>query len=86
MQRLTDRLNRSRRLGRLLAFVSGYLANYRGMPLLLGIVFVLVSLVLQVLGLVTDLRSAAIIGTISLHLGLIMALVGILLAEPLGKG
>jgi hypothetical protein len=86
MQNLTSRLNRSRRLGRLLSFFSGYLANYRGMPIIVGAVFILISLVTQIIGTLTALIGVTIFGIIMLHLGLLAAFVGILLAEPLGKG
>lgn len=86
MQRLAETLNRSERLGRLITFVSGYLANYRGLPILLGIGFTLLSLLLQLSGFLLGVFSLVIAGVIILHLGIIVAYVGILLAEPLGKG
>lgn len=86
MQQLSDRFNRSRRLGKIITFLSGYLANYRGMPILIGIAFTVVSLVLQVVGLTATVTSLILAGVVLLHLGVLIALIGILLAEPLGKG
>lgn len=85
MQQLTDRVNRSRRLGKVIAFFSGYLANYRGVPILAGIVFTFASFVLQMVGLVSGITGMIIAGVAILHIGILIALIGILLAEPLGK-
>ncbi len=86
MQRIAERLNRSRKLGGIISFLSGYLANYRGVPIFAGIIAVILSLLLQLLGTFLELRALSIAGMITLHLGLLIALVGVLLAEPLGKG
>lgn len=86
MQKIAERLNRSSRLGGLISFFSGYLANYRGVPILFGIVSVIISLVLQLAGVIAELHAVTIAGIVILHLGLMVTLIGILLAEPLGKG
>ncbi len=86
MQNLTSRLNRSRRLGRLISFFSNHLANNRGLPIIVGALCVLVSLVVQIVGVLASLVGVTIAGIIILHLGLLSALIGILLLEPLGKG
>jgi hypothetical protein len=86
MQKLAEKLNRSQRLGRGLSLLSGYLANFRGVPVLIGIVLTLVSLLLQILSYTLSSSGLSIIANVSLHVGIIVALIGILLAEPLGKG
>lgn len=86
MQRFTGSLNRSHRLGRLISWISGAIANNRGVPILFGIVLVIGSLVLHITAIIVDTKMAFIIATITLHAGLLFSLIGILLAEPLGKG
>jgi len=86
MQRLAERLNRSQRLGRLISFFSGRLANYRGAPIVLGILLVLVSLGVQIVAVLTGLKGLLVAGIIILHVAIIAALLGVLLAEPLGRG
>jgi len=86
MQRLAERLNRSQRLGRLISFFSGRLANYRGAPIMLGILLVLVSLGVQIVAVLTGLKGLLVAGIIILHVAIIAALLGVLLAEPLGRG
>ena len=86
MQRITERLNRSRTLGGLIAFFSRYLANYRGIPILAGILGVLISLVFQLVGIAFEIRGLLVGGVVVLHCALLVALIGVLLAEPLGKG
>ncbi len=86
MQKLAERLNRSQRLGRLISFFSGTLANYRGAPIVLGIVLVVASMIIQVIAALTALKGLLIAGIIVLHVAVIIALLGVLLAEPLGRG
>ncbi len=85
MQKIADKLNRSRRLERLISFTSGRLANYRGAPILAGIVLIFFSLLIHLLAILSDGKGLYILGSLLLHIGLLSALIGILLAEPLGK-
>lgn len=86
MQRLANRLNRSRRLGRLITGLSVRLADYRGVPILLGVILTVISLIIHLVAAVTNISVIALLGTIVLHLAIFSGLIGILLAEPLGKG
>ena len=86
MQKIAEKINRSPRLEKLLSFVSGSLANYRGVPVILGVALIVVSLVIHIIAITADIKGLLVLGTIILHSALLLALIGILLAEPLGRG
>lgn len=86
MQRFAERINRSRALGRILSFFSLRLAHYRGLPILLGVVFAIVSWLLHLIAYMTGSGAWQVIAFTVLHLALISGFLGILLAEPLGRG
>lgn len=86
MQKISERINRSRRLEKLLTLVSGYLANYRGAPILVGVALLIASLFINVVAIIVDIKWVFILGTLTLHIALLLALIGFLLAEPLGRG
>ncbi len=78
-------IDRSKRLSRLLDEVSNTTAQKRGLPIVIGVVFILISFVLQSIGVYADARLIDLLGVISLHVGVLTALIGILLVAPLGK-
>ncbi|MFC1959413.1 hypothetical protein ACFLYO_01765 [Chloroflexota bacterium] len=86
MQKIAEKFNRSQRLEKLLSFISGSLANYRGVPILIGVGLIIVSLFINVIAIISDLKSLYLLGAIILHCALLLALIGFLLAEPLGRG
>lgn len=86
MKRLVAALNSSRTLGRLISFFSGALARNRGVPILAGVVLVVISLVVHVLAAITDDVGWRIIAFLVLHAAIFTGLLGVLLAEPLGRG
>lgn len=59
--------------------LSAFIARYKGLPTMLAVVLVLLNLLLQFfdLGWLTD-------SNLLLHLGIIIGLIGLLLAEALG--
>jgi len=78
------KIDQSNILLRLLQQLSSWLAKNRGLPIIVGIVLILVSTILQLFSASSD----ATLHTINLLLqngGIIIALIGILLMEPLGK-
>ncbi|GAB4527607.1 MAG: hypothetical protein Kow0063_03060 [Anaerolineae bacterium] len=85
MQKLIDRLNRSRALGNLISFASTRLAHYRGVPILIGVVLSLVSFAVHVVAAVTQDTGWSIAAFTVLHVGIFVGFLGILLAEPLGR-
>ena len=86
MQRLADRLNRSKTLGRMISFLSVRLAHYRGLPILLGVIFAILSWLVHLIAYMTGSGAWQVIAFTLLHLALISGFLGILMAEPLGKG
>lgn len=86
MSWFVERLNRSSLLGQLINFFSRRLAHYRGAPLLFGVILTLVSLVVNLIAIGTGSAFWQALGSITLHLALFSGLLGVLLAEPLGRG
>lgn len=86
MKKLLGTLNSSRTLGRLITFFSMALARNRGVPILVGIILVVISLVVHVLAAVTDDVGWRIVAFVVLHVAIFTGLLGVLLAEPLGRG
>jgi len=79
------RIDRSPFLSRLLEKLSTLLARQRGLPVVVGIGFVIVGFVLQLLDIYTDNRLIQVLGLVAHSGGVLIALIGLLLAEPLGK-
>ena len=79
------RIDRSPFLSRLLEKLSTLLARQRGLPVVVGIGFVIVGFVLQLLDIYTDNRLIQVLGLVAHCGGVLIALIGLLLAEPLGK-
>ncbi len=86
MNRLLDKLNRSRTLARVITFFSTRLAHYRGVPILAGVILTVVSFFLHLVAAATGGTVWSIMAFTALHLAIFSGLLGVLLAEPLGKG
>jgi len=78
-------IDRSQWLARLIEYMSTLLAKQRGLPVVVGIALVIVSFVVQIIDVYAQSQLLDLIGVISLHVGVLVALIGLLLAEPLGK-
>jgi hypothetical protein len=79
------RIDQSPFLAKLIAFISEFLAKRRGLPVILGIVLLLGSLVIQLVDVYAESKFLQSIGIILQNIGIIVALIGLLLSEPLGK-
>jgi hypothetical protein len=79
------RIDRSRRIGRWLERFSSALARQRGLPVVAGVGFITFSFVISVVNIYVDSQILELIWSVTHHLGVIIALVGLLLVEPLGK-
>ncbi|MEO8607685.1 MAG: hypothetical protein ABI690_07395 [Chloroflexota bacterium] len=79
------RIDQSSFLARFIAFISEFLAKRRGLPVILGIALVIVSLVVQLIDVYAESKLLHLVGILSQSLGIIIALIGLLLSEPLGK-
>ncbi len=82
---MMKQIDQSRLLLRLLEQFSNVLAKKRGLPIVIGIGFVAISFVFQTAGIYSDNTLIDLVGVITHNLGVLIALVGILLATPLGK-
>jgi hypothetical protein len=78
------RLDRSRRLSTFLERLSAWLARRRGLPIIAGIGFVLLSFICQLVNGATPSPALQTTATLTLYVGLLLALIGIVLVEPLG--
>jgi len=78
------RIDRSQTLLRLLGRMSDLFAKQRGLPIIIGIMLIILSMVVQSINVFVDANLLELVGTISLHLGILIALIGIALVEPLG--
>lgn len=86
MKKLGDGLDRSRVIGRLLTFLSTRLAHYRGLPLLVALALTVVSFFVHLIAAATNDVFWQVLAFTALHLAIFIGLLGILLAEPLGRG
>jgi len=78
------RIDRSQTLLRLIGRMSDLFARQRGLPIVIGIILIVVSMIVQSINVFVDTNVLELVGTISLHLGILIALIGIALVEPLG--
>ncbi|MDW8172552.1 MAG: hypothetical protein RML73_08715 [Anaerolineae bacterium] len=82
---MLKRLDQSQFLIRLLRRASTLLARQRGLPLIVGFVFIAISFLLDLLLIGSPSALLAVTQTVFQHLGLLIALVGILLSYPLAE-
>ena len=78
-------IDQSSLLIRLLETVSTWLAKQRGLPIVIGIIFIAGGGVLEFLNVAFQSDAVAMVEIIFRNFGLVTALVGILLLEPLGQ-
>lgn len=77
-------LDRSPAIARLLERTAAATTRQRGLPVLIGIVFVIISFVVQAINVFAGNQVLELVGVIVLHLGILFALIGLLMAEALG--
>lgn len=77
-------IDRSQRISGLIERLSAWLARRRGLPVVLGILLIIVSLILQIINGASPSAALDTAATLTLYLGLLLALIGIALVEPLG--
>jgi vacuolar-type H+-ATPase subunit I/STV1 len=78
-------IDRSPAISRLIENTSAGLAKKRGLPIIIGVFLVIVSFIVQLINLAFPSPTLDLIWTLTHHLGLVIALIGILLVEPLGQ-
>lgn len=78
-------LDRSPILIRMLETISAFLAKQRGLPIVIGIIFITGGGILEFLNVAFEQKWITMIEVAFRNFGLVSALVGILLLEPLGR-
>lgn len=79
------RIDRSPGLAKFIVTLSEFMAKRRGLPVVVGIGIVIISFIIQIVDVYVDSQLLSLLGVITLYLGILTALIGLLLAEPLGK-
>lgn len=79
------RIDESNWLAKRIANLSEFMAKRRGLPVVIGIGLVIVSFVLQLIDVYASSQLLHLISVVTLNVGILTALIGLLLAEPLGK-
>ncbi len=79
------RIDRSAFLGRLLDRTSEKLSEQRGLPVIIGIIFVIIGLVAQLINFAAPSPALELIGVLGYGVGTLTALFGLLIATPIGK-
>lgn len=78
-------IDRSPRLARLLERLSATLARQRGLPIVIGVILVAISFIIQLINVASPSQALDLAWTITHHVGLLSALIGLLMVEPLGQ-
>jgi hypothetical protein len=79
------RIDQSSALAHLLERLSATLARQRGLPVVIGVALITISFVVHLVGMLAPSQALSLIWSITHHLGLIIAFVGLLMIEPLGR-
>ncbi len=77
-------IDRSPAIARLLELTATAMIRQRGLPVLIGITFVIISFVVQTVNVFAGNVVLELVGVVVLHLGILFALIGLLMAEALG--
>lgn len=81
---MLKRIDSSKFLVRFLEKVSTLLARRRGLPVVIGVVFIVLGFIVELIAVGFGIESLAIIHVILRNVGVLVALIGLLLSEPLG--
>jgi hypothetical protein len=79
-------LDRSPRLSSLIKWLSTSLAAQRGLPVMGALLLTTISLVVHLVWLATGNTLLGLCGFAVLHIAILIGFLGVLLAEPLGRG
>jgi hypothetical protein len=82
---MLKRIDESTRVSKLIDALSNRLARQRGLPLLIGIVLVFIALLVQSVNAYTNSDFLELVGVVLQNAGIITALIGIAMTNPLGK-
>lgn len=79
------RIDQSPVLARFLEAISARLARQRGLPVVIGVALITLSFAIQLFNLAAPMPLLDLLWTLTHHSGLLIALIGLLLIEPLGR-
>jgi hypothetical protein len=79
------RIDRSPRLAKLIEQLSTFLARRRGLPVIIGIALIVIGFIIQLIAVYVPSQFLEVVQIIAHNVGLLAALIGLLVAEPLGK-
>lgn len=78
-------IDRSPALSRLIENLSAGLAKKRGLPIVIGVALIALSFIIQIINFIVPIALLDLLWSITHHIGLLTALIGIMLVEPLGQ-
>lgn len=82
---MLKKIDSSQFLVRFLEKLSTLLARRRGLPTVVGVLLISSGFVVELINVGMDLQSLELIHIILRNVGVLVALIGLLLAEPLGE-
>jgi len=82
---MLKRIDESKLLSNLLENVSNFGAKYKGLPIIAGIVLVFLSIIIQGIEVFVGSQALEFVGVITQGGGILIALIGIVIATPLGE-
>ena len=81
---MLKRIDSSKFVVRFLERLSTLLARRRGLPTVIGIVLIILGFVVELISIAFGIESLAVVHVILRDLGVLVALIGLVLSEPLG--
>lgn len=78
-------IDRSRSLSRFIATASESIAKRRGLPVMIGILITLLGFVCQLINFMAPSATLYLIGFVGQSVGTLIALIGLLVSDALGK-
>jgi membrane-bound ClpP family serine protease len=78
-------IDQNQRLLDLIKWLSNVVARQRGLPVVMGVLLVIIGFIFQVIEVFAPSTLINLLGVIFHNIGILTALIGLLMAEPLGK-
>lgn len=78
-------IDRSEVLSKFFVRFTNFMAKRRGLPIIVGIALVILSFILQVVEVYADSQALQLMGVTVQHIGILLALIGLLLSDALGN-
>lgn len=82
---MMKKIDQSPLLSRLIEKAGLLLAKQRGLPVVVGLIFVVIGFVFQFVDVYSTSQLVEVLGIVFHNVGILIALIGLLLADPLGK-